>query len=478
MLRDRRSTPRPHAAVLAAVMAIPFLTGLGAAQGTDDGPLQVHVTLAGEDIAIQWARPGTDPAAWSDVVAWRVDNGTVQWTAPTRAKVIEPGIVMHMARVPRPPDNASVTYRIGSDEDGFSAWRTVSEAPGENGVWRFVLVGDMGAVRVQKEPAAGRVVPMLAEEQAVAVLHAGDLAYGNGNASIWDEWFEEIEPLASNAFYQAAAGNHEHEANRLEGAMEEDPHPYRMFVDRLEYPAPELHYSFDVGPVHVLVINSEDACQAPPSGAGDPWSRTPSCAPSGANGSLLSFVEQDLAGHGEAAWTVVLMHRPAYSAGPHGGLAVLRERFVPIFEEHGVDLVVAGHEHNYQRSFPLRDGAVVDDDPSSYEAGDGIIHLVTGGGGARLYDLDGPQPSWSAARAVEHHYVRLDVTPEGLRATALSIPDRAVLDSFTVGPAPEAAGPTGPGPTDPSRTVQAAGLALALLALAAAAASTKRIKDK
>jgi len=72
-----------------------------------------------------------------------------------------------------------------------------------------------------------------------------------------------------------------------------------------------------------------------------------------------------------ALWKVVAMHHPAYSCGGYLGNSRVRERLVPIFERGEVDLVLAAHDHNYQRF--ARQG--------------GVTYVVHGGGGAALYPL-------------------------------------------------------------------------------------------
>ncbi len=76
-------------------------------------------------------------------------------------------------------------------------------------------------------------------------------------------------------------------------------------------------------------------------------------------------------GAATAPWKVVLLHHPAFSCGGYVGDARVRRRLVPIFERKGVDLVLAGHDHNYQRFARRR----------------GVTYVVHGGGGQRLYPL-------------------------------------------------------------------------------------------
>jgi hypothetical protein len=70
----------------------------------------------------------------------------------------------------------------------------------------------------------------------------------------------------------------------------------------------------------------------------------------------------------------------------------MRDTFAPVFEQYGVDLVLTGHDHNYERSKPMKGSAVA---PSGTR---GITYLVVGSGGATLRTFPGAQPSWTAFR--------------------------------------------------------------------------------
>jgi hypothetical protein len=70
----------------------------------------------------------------------------------------------------------------------------------------------------------------------------------------------------------------------------------------------------------------------------------------------------------------------------------MRREFAPLFEQYNVDLVLTGHDHNYERSKPMKGDAVA---PSGTR---GIPYLVVGSGGANLRAFPSAQPSWTAYR--------------------------------------------------------------------------------
>jgi acid phosphatase len=121
----------------------------------------------------------------------------------------------------------------------------------------------------------------------------------------------------------------------------------------------------------------------------------------------------------DAPWKVVAMHHPAFSCGGYLGTPLVRQRFVPVFERRGVDLVVAAHDHNYQR-FAKRKG---------------VTYVVHGGGGARLYPPRSCPPSFPRrVRARKAHgWVYLLADAGSLRVQAIGRRGR-VRDDFALYP--------------------------------------------
>ena len=100
----------------------------------------------------------------------------------------------------------------------------------------------------------------------------------------------------------------------------------------------EKYYSFDYGNVHLVCLDSELTLRTPAS-------------------PMWTWLAQDLAANTKD-WTLVIWHSPPYSDGSHNSdyefqLAYMRENALPILDAYGVDLVLCGHSHNYERSFLL-----------------------------------------------------------------------------------------------------------------------------
>jgi hypothetical protein len=177
-------------------------------------------------------------------------------------------------------------------------------------------------------------------------------------------------------------------------------------------------YSFDNGPVHCVVLDLN-----PYVGAIESAVRT--------------WLERDLSTT-SAPWKFVFCHQPGFHTSEKHYREQPLRLLQPLFESHGVTLVFSGHAHNYQRSKPLRfapvrlaeDGAVdgrfeLDEEFDGRErtVPRGVIHIVTGAGGAETHDTQAtPQQrgeaglNWApfTARfdAGRHSYTRVRVTPQ------------------------------------------------------------------
>lgn len=97
----------------------------------------------------------------------------------------------------------------------------------------------------------------------------------------------------------------------------------------------ERYYSFDYGNIHFVCLDSELSDKSP-------------------GGPMLAWLEADLAAS-DKEWTIAFWHSPPYSKGSHdsdfeSNLVLMRQNALPILEAHGVDLVLCGHSHSYERS--------------------------------------------------------------------------------------------------------------------------------
>ncbi|BDG25766.1 acid phosphatase [Thermus thermophilus] len=233
---------------------------------------------------------------------------------------------------------------------------------------RLGVIGDWGA----DTPGRAQVAALLRHEHAqrplTALLTVGDNFYPKG--AVVETFLRELPPVP----LYPAFGNHD--APRLWEQL-------RRFL--LERP----YYRLRVGGLEAFFLYSEDGLPA-----------------------QRAWLEKALQAS-TAPLKVLLLHRPLYSSGLHGGSPTLRSLLEPLLRRHGVALVLAGHDHHYERLEVQ-----------------GLLHVVTGGGGAGLYPTRPPVP-WSRALAVAHHALFLEVRPEGLLGYALD-PGGRLLDRFLI----------------------------------------------
>jgi hypothetical protein len=131
------------------------------------------------------------------------------------------------------------------------------------------------------------------------------------------------------------------------------------------------------------------------------------------NPAQRSFLKRTLA-TSDARWKIVALHHPPYSAGYQGSSTDARDAFSPIFEKYGVQLVLSGHDHDYQRSKPIA----------------GVTYVVSGAaaGTRRTGTAD-----FTAASFSWHHFVDLAIFPDRIVGRAVN-QDRRVADTFVLHP--------------------------------------------
>jgi 3',5'-cyclic AMP phosphodiesterase CpdA len=131
-----------------------------------------------------------------------------------------------------------------------------------------------------------------------------------------------------------------------------------------------------------------------------------------------AWLEQQLA-ESVATWKIAVFHHPAYTCGGYLGNANVLRRWVPLFEEHGVQLVLSGHDHNYQR----------------FAARNGVTYVVHGGGGGGVYRFRGcPRSYPRRVRArYEQGFLYVTATDAKLDVSAVDMRGR-VTDHFRLSP--------------------------------------------
>jgi 3',5'-cyclic AMP phosphodiesterase CpdA len=208
------------------------------------------------------------------------------------------------------------------------------------------------------------VTEAIMEVEPVAVFHTGDLVNDGNNPDDWAVYDVIASDLIASTDYYPAIGNHENDS--------------QMYFDRFELPNNERWYAVDAAGVHFIVLDSTTDCSVGSEQYN--W--------------LKSHLETTAV---DREFVASVFHHPPYSTGPHEEDEVgLRQTFVPLFEKYGVDVVFNGHDHTYERTLH-----------------NDIYYIVTGGGGAPLYDQERYSPE-SQVYITTYHFCRLSVVGDQL----------------------------------------------------------------
>ena len=233
----------------------------------------------------------------------------------------------------------------------------------------LVGAGDIADCGLDGDSATATLVASIAG----TVFTAGDNVYPAGSAGqfrdcygpTWGRFLDRTRP---------APGNHDHETRDLAG--------YLGYFGAAAAPAGKSWYSYELGTWHVVVLDS--SCDA-----------VGGCGPNSDQGRWLTA---DLAGS-RARCTLAIWHHPRFSSGEHGDDAAVAPFWRALYDA-GADLIINGHDHDYERFAPQ--------DPEGREDRTrGIREFVVGTGGAALRGFSSPAANSELRAAVVHGVIRL-----------------------------------------------------------------------
>lgn len=221
------------------------------------------------------------------------------------------------------------THPIPNTEENMTAW----------------ILGDCGTGNSNARAVRDAFYSYIGTNHTDMMLFLGDNAYNDGTDQQYqDAIFENMyEDKLQNTIAWSCLGNHD-------GYSAQSSSQTGPYYDIFTFPTAgesggvasgtEAYYSFDYGNVHFIILDSYDTDRS-------------------VGGAMYNWCLSDLQ-NTTAKWIVAMWHHPPYTKGSHdsdleSNLIQMRERFLPILEDNGVDLVLSGHSHSYERSYYLKD---------------------------------------------------------------------------------------------------------------------------
>jgi hypothetical protein len=290
--------------------------------------------------------------------------------------------------------------------------------------FNIAAVGDWGC-----NSDTDKTVNSIINQQPELILGLGDYSY----KSSADCWLDAIEPIydsnnqnANNM--QISIGNHEDSSSEDLNAYINSFNLTRQFGQV---------YSFNFKNVHFLSMATEISYST--------------------SSSQNAFVKQDLAAASQNQnidWIIVYFHKPMYSSPSScsscSGESSLRDTYHPLFDQYGVDLVLEGHTHDYQRSFPIKfnpnsksNPSITDTNKYTYNfptkstSTHGQIHSIIGTGGVNFHSLKTPlKPYFVYGQSKEFGFLNIDIQNNGQTLVGKFLSNERSpskpLDQFTI----------------------------------------------
>lgn len=467
--KDHDQNPLPGTKhLLAESEGIDFEPGRGPEQihlaytDKEDEMRVMFVTPDGKESSVKYGlgRENMDQVVVTRVVRYEREdmcdapaNDSVGWRDPG---FIHDGVMVNLKKGKR------YFYQVGSDSGGWSMTNSFVSHDGDSNEVVAFLFGDMGAAtpystfhRTQQESIStikwiSRDIEALGDKPAL-ISHIGDISYARGYAWLWDNFFTQIEPVASQIPYHVCIGNHEYDwplqpwrpdwsyaiYGKDGGGECGVPYSLRFIMPGnsseptgTRAPATRnLYYSFDLGPVHFLYFSTETNFLQ--------------------GSKQYEFLKQDLESvdRKRTPFVVVQGHRPMYTTSNEVRDAPIRmkmlEHLEPLFVKNKVTLALWGHVHRYERFCPLNNFTCGSLGMNGQGWEPYPVHIVIGMAGQDWQPIWEPrpdhpdlpvfpQPTRSLYRGGEFGYTRLVATKEKLTFSYIGNHDGEVHDMVEI----------------------------------------------
>ncbi|CAB3397235.1 unnamed protein product [Caenorhabditis bovis] len=403
-----------------------FLAFLALTHGEGKIPDQVHLAFTGDmtQMSVMW---NTFEEVSQDVQYHKkVEVSSVNIAKGKYEKWVYGGITRyrHFAVMENLEYDTEYEYKIDSRQFSF---KTMPKDPKS---YKVCVFGDLGYWHGNSTESIIR--------QGLAgnfdfIVHLGDIAYDlhAQNGVIGDKYLNQFEPLISKMPYMVIAGNHEDDGQNFTNYQKRFYTPDNGMQDN-------QFYSFDLGPVHWLGVSTENYGYYYDYGM-DPVM------------TQYNWLKNDLAKanskRSQVPWIMTFQHRPFYCSNLNSAeCQSFENRLVrigwlnmpglePLFLQNSVDFGFWGHEHSYERMFPVADRTYYNDS-DAYINPKAPVYVISGSAGCHTPDAEftkQPWP-WSAARNNDYGYSILTIANSThIRLQQISIDkNEQIVDDFWV----------------------------------------------
>jgi 3',5'-cyclic AMP phosphodiesterase CpdA len=287
---------------------------------------------------------------------------------------------------------------IGEYKFGIHKFRT---APDSEKEFTFSVYGDnrIKDTSFEYPHPHGQIVAGVQRDHPAFLISTGDIFKTGVDTLLYmEDFFLGAKDFIANTPIFLAIGNHEY------GGDPDATATKKYFA----FPGNQTWYQMEYGKVQFLFLDSTKLLYK-----WDGTERIKKSTEEIANDEQLKWLEKRLI-EPKPRWRIVALHHHIFSSGIFGIDHSLVEHLVPLLEKYDVDLVLGGHEHNYERSEK-----------------NGITYILTGGGGSYLRPVDVNKNPYQKSAVAEFHHVRVKVDKERLFVSTICDVDRKTIPDFS-----------------------------------------------
>jgi predicted phosphodiesterase len=303
---------------------------------------------------------------------------------------------VYYAKLNNLASNTTYFFQVCSDNENKTEIMNFRTMPSVSNYTRFIVYGDSRTLRTERNKLAQKINDNFLNQIDFSI-HTGDIIEDGRIQDQWNNYFLDTEML--NAYKQGiyVEGNHERGSNT------------KMYDNLLmNSTADKRYYAFPYNDLGFIILNSN-------SEAVD-------------NKNQTDWLNQTLFEYSRKyPFNFVYLHHPLLHSriDPY-----FQEKWCPLIDKYNASIIFCGHNHHYERSFPMINSTALNYNDSERYNYSGIadpIYIVTGGAGAPLYPTYGK--NFSAYEEKAYHFIFVEIKKE-MNKTVLSLEAWGMPEDF------------------------------------------------